>query len=479
MGECATPRQRPLAADELQTLVNNQQDHYAGHLAEVNKSNEVLATEDIVNSKGVLIAAKGTRIDACAANRLIQHKLLKPLEQQIQLKKSLDGNRLYGAFLDLLKTYKDLAAINDALDFATTYEGLLRRPHPPLIVQKLSVLAVRLPEWFEKALFTAWLSALLAREMGLDRSATYSALLAGLTHDVGFLHISPDIVRKEGRLSTEEWHAIQCHAVVGQVFLSNIVDIDPAVGRAVLEHHERCDGTGYPLGKMGEQLHCLGKIIGMADSIQAIRVNQFEKRGRNLRDALPYLQMNDTTHSTDVYRAMCRILSGSQLKSSTYNPREEIIDALAAHLRRRSRALQEIHTELNQFMEAVDEEACSKSPSYRSLAIIVNHILNRLESSGLTSDGLLEWLTVCAKEGDRTASPELNEIELMQNELVWHLNNLRRVSDTYLDELCDGGEQSGHSAVRQLTTGLAALLESETPEPACPPPGGFASLERR
>src|SRR3569832_2442061 len=68
--------------DALISYTEEATDHYAEHLAEVNKETDVVATEDIYNKSGVLVARRNARIDHGAAKRLVQHKLLRPIEEQ-------------------------------------------------------------------------------------------------------------------------------------------------------------------------------------------------------------------------------------------------------------------------------------------------------------------------------------------------------------------------------------------------------------
>src|SRR3569623_1739779 len=97
--------------DALISYTEEATDHYAEHLAEVNKETDVVATEDIYNKHGVLVARRGARIDHGAAKRLAQHKLLRPIEEQVELKDSLDNRFLYESVGQLLKKYPDLGTV--------------------------------------------------------------------------------------------------------------------------------------------------------------------------------------------------------------------------------------------------------------------------------------------------------------------------------------------------------------------------------
>ena len=71
-------------------------DFYAKYLASVNETNEVQATTDICNRQGVLLVKNGSRIDQSLADKILQHKLLKPLEDQVKLKDEFSSNLVFG-----------------------------------------------------------------------------------------------------------------------------------------------------------------------------------------------------------------------------------------------------------------------------------------------------------------------------------------------------------------------------------------------
>ena len=286
----------------------DRQNHYAEHLAEVNKSTDVISTQDIYNENGMLLACSGTHINHSVANRIVQHKLVKSIEEQVQLENALTGKGLYKGVESLMEKYPDMKQMSFVNEFHGAFEPMLSyaRLHP-VIFQELTVMSECLPEHYEKTLFCTWFSVLIARELGMKDDLLKDVMLAALAHDLGLLHISGDIIKQEKELTPDEWRAIQCHVVVGQVMLQKIGGKKSNAAKAVLEHHERCDGSGYPYGRTSEQLDIMGQIIGMADTVIAIRINKFAKSGRNLRNILPCLKMNKYTHFLKVYNAVCCI----------------------------------------------------------------------------------------------------------------------------------------------------------------------------
>ncbi|HHM04796.1 MAG TPA: HD domain-containing protein, partial [Gammaproteobacteria bacterium] len=326
----------------------------------------------------------------------------------------------------------------------------------PWVLQKLTVLKQCLPQWFEKAVFGAWLAGLVVREMSLGQPMIDAALIAGWTHDVGFLRIDPAVLFKKGRLEPEEWRVLQSHVITGQRFLLAVPDLDPQVPSAVREHHERCDGTGYPDGRTCRQLGLLGKVIGMADSVLAIRVNQFKGTGRTLRDVLPYLQMNDVTHSLEVYRAMSSILKKSNLKPVHINPYGGI-RAMAEVVHRRSTAIHEVRKHLILFQRALLEQARGSRPCKVAnvLMMSINNVLTKTAAAGLEGDETLSWLAGI-QDGEDDVLPDLNELELAENELLWHIQSLLRAADNYFDSEAGGG--GGIAKMKNIAAGVRDAL---------------------
>ncbi len=424
--------------DTLLKTTKEAPDHYAEHLAEVNKETDVVATEDIYNSKGVLVARRGARIDHSTAQRMVQHKLFKPLDHQVQINDSHEKEGLVEAMLALVQRYPDLAQTHTALKFDADCRALWEAlALHPFILQKLTVLQRRLPQHYENALFCAWLSGLVTREMGVGVPTACSALIASLTHDIGFLHIPPAVLDKKGALTPEEWRAIQSHVIVGHMFLESVPGLNPRIAKAVLEHHERCDGTGYPLGHSDAELEPLGKVVGMVDSVQAIRFNRFQSAGRTLRDLVPYLQMNDTTHSPDVYRAMLAIVKRSGLQPAVVNTHGSV-RAMAQYLHARAVILIKIRDLLTLFQSTLEERTREqKNPSAvcATLKAVVNNLLVKMNSAGLGWDDVLSWLASCS-DADPSILHELNELELVQGELFWHVNNMQRTASAYFAREC-------------------------------------------
>ncbi len=431
-------------------------DFYAARLAEVNETREVVSTQDIVNSRGVLLCRRGMRIDHDVADRLVRHKLIAPLEEQVQIADAVDSSNLFAMLKQLLERMPDLGQthVGCGLD-ALCREAFLDWPLPPVLTQKITVMQERMPKELDKGIFCAWLALLTGRELGLERGELQALFTAALIHDMGFLHLDPQILAKQDALSAAEWRAIQSHVVVGKIVLESIPNMHPRTARAVLEHHERCDGTGYPTGRAESQLDPLGQVVGLADSAQSIRLHQFEPRGRNLRDLLPYLQMNTHTYFYPVYQAMCAVLRNSGLKPTVTDAGADVA-ALASELLARGRALRDIVAILRE--RNVPELAEEVKGENRGAAVfrVANHLLDMTTRSGVVSDELCQWLESLNGAPDPASLLELNELQLMQNELHWQLRNATKAFNAFFDATGGGKE---YAALKGIATEVGSCLE--------------------
>jgi putative nucleotidyltransferase with HDIG domain len=117
----------------------------------------------------------------------------------------------------------------------------------------------------------AALAKRIAEEMGLEADKRQLAELSALLHDVGKIAVPDSILNKPGRLTTEEFAEMRKHPVHGAQILSNIQSpLVAAVLPGVRYHHERWDGSGYPEGLRGDSIPLLGRLLGVADFLDAL-----------------------------------------------------------------------------------------------------------------------------------------------------------------------------------------------------------------
>ena len=129
------------------------------------------------------------------------------------------------------------------------------------------------------ALISRWIAERMAEQEPLEEDQIHKIYLAGLLHDIGKIGIDESVLRKNGKLTPEERACICRHPSIGASILRGIKQMREIVP-GVLCHHERVDGHGYPDGLQGDEIPLTGKIVGLADSFDAMTSR------RTYRDAM-------------------------------------------------------------------------------------------------------------------------------------------------------------------------------------------------
>lgn len=119
---------------------------------------------------------------------------------------------------------------------------------------------------------------LLAEEMNLSRDDVFVVQLGGLVHDLGKVGVSDTVLNKDGPLSAQEFELMHQHPESGVNALGGH-PLLPLVREAILEHHERYDGGGYPTQAPGSSLTVVGRILGVADAFDAMTSTRAYRAG--------------------------------------------------------------------------------------------------------------------------------------------------------------------------------------------------------
>ncbi len=116
----------------------------------------------------------------------------------------------------------------------------------------------------------AVLSTLLGIEYNMTGSRLLHLVIASLLHDIGMLKIPEKITEKKGSLTSEELNIVKMHPVISYQMIVKNFGFPDMIGQAVLQHHERWDGKGYPKQIKGEDISLLARIIAVTDSFEAM-----------------------------------------------------------------------------------------------------------------------------------------------------------------------------------------------------------------
>ncbi len=134
----------------------------------------------------------------------------------------------------------------------------------------ISMLKVSDEYTFKHSVDVATMAMIIGKKHGLSDRDIHELGIAGLLHDVGKSKIPNEVLNKAGRLDDQEFALMKQHTLFGFEILKNRNEFSDAIMRGVLQHHEKINGKGYPLGTAGDKIHPYARIISVADIYDAL-----------------------------------------------------------------------------------------------------------------------------------------------------------------------------------------------------------------
>ena len=152
------------------------------------------------------------------------------------------------------------------------------------------------------------LACAIAEEMGLTEQQVDWIRMAASVHDIGKINVPIEFLSKPGSLSHVEYDMVKTHPHVGYEILKTI-EFPWTMVQAVLQHHERMDGSGYPQGLKGDEILIEARILGVADVVDAISSHRPYRAAFDIDKALEEIEKNKgTLYDTDVVDACLKLL---------------------------------------------------------------------------------------------------------------------------------------------------------------------------
>ena len=132
-------------------------------------------------------------------------------------------------------------------------------------------------------------SVMIAHEIGMRGERVEAIRYAGMLHDVGKLGVPTKVLQKTGKLTEEEYAAIQLHPMRGLDVVREIGFLDEALA-GIMHHHERIDGRGYPMGLAGEEIPEFARVLAVADAFDSMTSTRSYRGARPVHEAIEELR---------------------------------------------------------------------------------------------------------------------------------------------------------------------------------------------
>ncbi len=368
----------------------------------------VTTVRAIYNHQGVKLLEGGVQIDASLYDRLVAHRLAAPLDEDLASAATVNAAALRAAAEAALARWPFFALMApEGRVRHTLLQSIEAIPLPRPVAFHLTLLRETRPALFDHSILMAILAAYLVRE---DRAPIHDMTLAaaaGLLHDLGMLHIDAELLEAGNRLSGDARRPLYVHPMTSSMLIARFHEYAKGIPRAILEHHELLDGSGYPRGLAGDAISPLGRLLSLCEVVTAMFDG--EREYPEQRVAL-LLRMTPRRFDAALVAAVHRLLRACP-------PMTEAVSLSVGDAVRQLHPLTELLTRFHAIAAAAGPTLGSAGRAVlKAIGVQADNLQRSLFEAGATPDQL--DLLVQAADTDASLQAEL---WALTRELQWHL----------------------------------------------------------
>jgi HD domain len=244
--------------------------HALSAILEASETRSIIAACDIFDIQGIKLWARHRPVSRDLQQRLMDRALSQPLETCLIAEDGVNNRTLALALRDLVQGEGPLHPLLRPQGSALLQGVMAIRLHP-VVQLLLSAVETAQAARFAHAIEAMAVAGALMAARGADHRQITQAMTVGLLHDVGEMYIDPAFGEAEisHTSDVETYRQLVVHPHIGQLLLSQLTDYPKDVARAVAEHHERMDGSGFPHRLDGTQMSTLGKLMSTVEGALA------------------------------------------------------------------------------------------------------------------------------------------------------------------------------------------------------------------
>jgi putative nucleotidyltransferase with HDIG domain len=240
--------------------------------AETNKMIGLKLNRNIYSCNGTLMLSAFTFLTDEHIRYLIQHNIylstddLEPVENRSKALIESAVSEVKGIFETASRTER-ISIEKVERDLVPRITELANSPRLFSFLMKLQELD---DYTYRHSMAVGIISTLIGKWLGCDEKTLSILSLSACLHDIGKVKIPPQILKKPGKLSFDEYALMKKHTIYGYEMIRNSYKTTSHMAYVALQHHEREDGSGYPFGVKGADLDPLSKIVAVADVFHAM-----------------------------------------------------------------------------------------------------------------------------------------------------------------------------------------------------------------
>ncbi|HSW08402.1 HD-GYP domain-containing protein [Aquabacterium sp.] len=406
--------------------------HALATILEASQTKSIIASRDIFDISGTKLWARDMPVSSALQRKLLDRRLRHPLESCLLAEDGVTS-------VSLVKATEQMLARDSAL-------SAVLRPHAARLMQEAGHLPLHpvaqllltagqasRPESFEHALQAMALNGALMIAHGGGIAELRVAMVCGLLHDLGEMYIDPHYGEADAdrALDFQSYQHLVVHPHVGSLLISQLTNYPATVARAIAEHHERLDGSGYPHGLRSEQVSPQGRLLAVTEAALGVMRNghpQLARASVALRVVPGEFDLSWVGRISSAARVQPALQA--RLTAEAIQHRISTLDA----------ALQAAQDRVSELAES------ATAPTLVDALGLAQHLLRRLRT-GWYASGLWAQGTVSAQDAA--------EVEAVEDELLFRLRTIQRATLLRAGEL-------GPDDAQRLQTLCDGLVASAT-----------------
>jgi len=379
--------------------------HALATILEASQTKSIIASRDIFDVSGIKLWARDQPVSQALQRKLLDRQLRHPMESCLVAENGVTGRSL-------------LQSVEALVDGSSPLSPLLR-PHADEIIHAamhlplhpvaqllLTAGQVSRPESFDHAVQAMALCGAMMVGQGGGTRELRTAMICGLLHDLGEMYIAPEFgeADTERAIDVQSYQHLVVHPHVGKLLVDQLTNYPAEVARAIAEHHERLDGSGYPHCLQGPQVSPLGRLLAVAEgTLAALRA----EHGHLMRASVA---LRAVPGEFDMHWA------GAVAHAARQQPPLQAtlsVDEIGQRLSRLGFALDDAQAHVAALLPK------ATTPALKDALALSQHLLMRLRM-GWNASGL--WSRESLTDGDSA------EVEAIENELLLRLHGIQRAA---------------------------------------------------
>jgi hypothetical protein len=247
--------------------------HALATILQASETRSIIAATDIFDISGTKLWASQQPVSAALQRKLLDRQLRQPLESCLVAEDGVTPATLVAAAQALAAGPSPLAPLLKPQAASLAREAAQLSLHP-VAQLLLSAAQTARPTSFDHAVAAMALNGALMAANGGDTPEIRLAMLCGLLHDLGEMYIDPHYGEAEADRDLDflSYQQLVVHPHVGHLLVAQLTNYPSVVARAIAEHHERLDGSGYPHALAGDKMSPLGRLLAVTEAtLNAVR----------------------------------------------------------------------------------------------------------------------------------------------------------------------------------------------------------------